>query len=226
MVLRRYTGPIIVVILGLILMVRVLAMPQQGTAADLAQSYPPDWTPEPTVEWSPYPFGTPTTGTAPTTLPAGRDNPSETVPTIQPETPSNEVPTETPELDNTSNQVATPTNTPTLLPESQVDPSVNFTATPTSDLMGSYAVCVPNEPLLIRGEGPAFAPFLLYFDNRAVSGGSVGADGLFEISLIVGRERPGSYEVSVRLRENGEVLQQFECSVPPTPTPTPIRGRP
>jgi hypothetical protein len=228
MFLRRFASPIIVIVLGLLVMVRVLALPTPGTAADLSQSYPPDWTPE-TILYDPYPYGTPTEATTQAVAPEDTvvptsASPTRTLPNSTRVATNTAIPSD--ESEQFATPSATPTYTPTRMPGVEDEDFVEIEPSPTPDPMQAYAVCVPNEPLLIRGEGPAFAPFLLYFEQRAVSGGTVGADGLFEISLIVGRERPGSYEVSVRLRENGEVLRQLECSVPATPTPTPIRGRP
>lgn len=96
------------------------------------------------------------------------------------------------------------------------------TATPVSEL-----TCAPGVPLEISGEGPPRAPFLLYFGQRAVSGGSVEPDGRFVIALIVGSERAGTYTVTVRVRGTSHVLRELTCSVPAvTPTPLPRRRLP
>lgn len=108
----------------------------------------------------------------------------------------------------------TPGMVPTLIP----------TATPHGDLL-----CRPGVPIEIVGEGTPRTPFLLYFGERAVSGGSVDARGHFAIALVVGNERAGNYVVTVRARGSGRLLHRLTCSVPvatPTPRPTsrvPIR---
>jgi hypothetical protein len=65
---------------------------------------------------------------------------------------------------------------------------------------------------------------LLFFGQRAVGGGSVSPAGHYAIPLIVGRERPGTYTVTVRVRGTTQVLREFTCAVPATPPPPP--GRP
>lgn len=124
------------------------------------------------------------------------------------QTPDTFAPSDTPETP--SDQPEAPTDTP----EDTSAP----TATPTpSDML----TCAPGEPILISGQGPPRAPFLLYFGQRAVSGGSVEPDGSFAITLLVGSERAGTYTVTVRVRGSTQVLRQLTCTVPPT-TPTPL----
>jgi hypothetical protein len=82
--------------------------------------------------------------------------------------------------------------------------------------------CFPGEPLVITGDGPPRAAFLLYFGERAVSGGSVTPAGRFSTRLVVGQERAGVYLVTVRVRGTSQVLREIACSVPDvTPTPLP-----
>jgi hypothetical protein len=54
----------------------------------------------------------------------------------------------------------------------------------------------------------------------------VSPDGRFAIPLVVGHERPGTYQVSVRVRGTEEVLRKLTCVVPIPPTPTPPNHRP
>jgi hypothetical protein len=82
--------------------------------------------------------------------------------------------------------------------------------------------CLPGAPITITGTGPPHTPYLLYFGQRVVSGGSVLSNGHFYVSLIVGNERAGIYVVQVRVRGSSHVLRQLTCSVPDvTPTPLP-----
>jgi hypothetical protein len=74
--------------------------------------------------------------------------------------------------------------------------------------------CPAGVPITLTGSGPARAGYLLYFGSRAVGGGSVKADGHFSINLVIGRERPGDYEVLVRLRGTPQILFELTCSVP------------
>lgn len=86
--------------------------------------------------------------------------------------------------------------------------------------------CTPGVPIEISGSGPARAPLLLYFGERAVGGGSAGPDGRFTLKLIIGQERAGDYKVSVRVRGTSQELRTVTCSVPnvtPTPRPDPFQ---
>lgn len=86
--------------------------------------------------------------------------------------------------------------------------------------------CVPGVPISITGQAPARAPLLLYFDQRAVGGGSASPNGDYSLTLLVGRERAGTYQVTVRVRGSAQVLRQLTCTVPaPTPLPTPLGRR-
>jgi len=136
---------------------------------------------------------------------------------------------------------ATATPTPTLSPTSfagpatltpspiQSTPSVEPqrlapTETPTA-IPDSALTCYPGQPLVIAGDGPARAAFLLYFGQRVVTGGSVSPTGRFATSLIVGHERAGVYPISVRVRGTAQVLLETSCVVPDiTPTLIP-RGQ-
>jgi hypothetical protein len=131
---------------------------------------------------------------------------------------------ETPEATPTST-LAPPPLPPQPLPSASVPepetPAPQVTPTPPD-----APTCAPGEPMLISGEGPPRAAFLLYFGQRAVSGGSVSPDGRFAIPLVVGHERPGVYQVSVRVRGTEEVLRQLTCAVPIPPAPTLPSHRP
>ncbi len=75
--------------------------------------------------------------------------------------------------------------------------------TPTPEVSLAELVrfeCRSGDRIVITGIGPPRESFLLYFGKRAVSGGSVAPNGIYRIDMLVGPERPGEYQVSVRLR--------------------------
>ncbi len=80
-----------------------------------------------------------------------------------------------------------PTETPTMVPDSAL-------------------TCFPGQPLVITGNGPARAAFLVYFGQRIVSGGSVSPSGRFTKTLLIGSERAGVYSITVRVRGTNKVL--------------------
>ncbi|HEU4328197.1 MAG TPA: hypothetical protein VFS21_33985, partial [Roseiflexaceae bacterium] len=86
-------------------------------------------------------------------------------------------------------------------------------------------VCAPGQPLTLSGSAPARAGLLLTFAGRVVGGGTADAAGQYALSLVVGAEPPGSYPVTIRLRDGGTVLRSLDCRVPDgslsTQTPTP-----
>jgi hypothetical protein len=121
----------------------------------------------------------------------------------------------------------TPTNTPTLEAtatdevEEPVPPTATRAVTPTATPSDGLA-CVPGEPIEIAGEGPPRAAYLLFFGERPVGGGTVEPDGTFLAKLVVGQERAGSYDVTVRVRGTQQVLREVTCAIPDvTPTPFP-----
>jgi hypothetical protein len=88
-------------------------------------------------------------------------------------------------------------------------------------------LCIPQTTVLVTGTAPPSAALLLRFAGRVVGGGVSGADGSYRLTLQVGRERPGTYTVSVALRVSGEELQRFPCEVPgatTAPTQAPPAG--
>jgi hypothetical protein len=154
------------------------------------------------------------TGTPPTSTPTGSRTPTVTG------TPPTSTPTPTRTITPGSGRPATPsvTRTPIAAPPT-AEPIATPTPLPTPD---NALTCVPGAPVVITGDGPPRAAFLLYFDQRPVSGGSVDPYGRFETTLIVGNERAGVYPVTVRQRGTPHVLRKLTCSVPAvTPTPLP-----
>lgn len=112
-----------------------------------------------------------------------------------------------------------PTNTPTITP----------TPTPTPD--PNRLSCAPGRDIVITGSGPANAGVLIRFAGRVVGGGSIESTGQFALTLVIGREEPGSHRVTVEVRGTRQVLRSVICDVPiysitatpasrQTPTPT------
>jgi hypothetical protein len=88
-------------------------------------------------------------------------------------------------------------------------------------------LCTPQTTVPITGTAPPSAALLLRFAGRIVGGGVSSADGSYRLTLQVGRERPGTYTVSVAIRASGEELQRFSCEVPgatTAPTQAPPAG--
>jgi len=92
------------------------------------------------------------------------------------------------------------------------------TATPTA-IPNDVLTCFPGQSLVITGDGPPHAAFLVYFGQRVVSGGSVTPNGRFATTLIIGAERAGVYSITVRVRGTSKVLLETSCAVPNV-TPT------
>lgn len=233
---HNLSGPIGVLAAGLVVIVMLLVMPdinpdattrrQIGANGVAAEQNCPGY---PNAQYNYIPTICPTSTSTPTTS----GTPATSTPTAS-KTPA----TGTPTVTGTAallTQTPSPSPTPTILFGGPVDeatetPEPTETATPTVTLTptpSDQLLCAPGVPVEISGEGPPRAPFLLYFGNRAVSGGSVDPAGHFSIALTVGNERAGSYPVQVRLRGSSQVLRRLTCAVPVvTPTPMPDRRRP
>jgi hypothetical protein len=223
--------PLAVIVVGMVIIVLVLTTPDRrsGTGAGdrsvTSQEDPP---------CSSYPSSNLpprcVTATPPTNDPAYPDQTTTTVTSTTPETATTTVTvtttttTITPETTSPAVITAQP-SAPTAPPEEVLTPDVTEAepeaaapeATPVSVL-----TCAPGERILITGQGPPRAPFLLHFGQRVVGGGSVSSSGSFSIPLVVGRERPGTYPVIVRVRGSEQVLRELTCEVPPAAPPTPI----
>jgi hypothetical protein len=92
------------------------------------------------------------------------------------------------------------------------------TETPTA-IPNDTLTCYPGQPLVLTGDGPPRTPFLVYFGQRIVSGGSVTSSGRFATTLMIGREHAGVYQIAIRVRGTSEVLLETSCAVPDV-TPT------
>lgn len=87
--------------------------------------------------------------------------------------------------------------------------------------------CEPGLTTWLSGTSPAHTPVLIYWDGRAVGGGSSDGSGHWALPLTVGHERPGSHMVEVRARSNRAIIGAFQCEVGGNlPTPAPFIAQP
>lgn len=125
----------------------------------------------------------------------------------------------------TATPVVRPTLTaappPTRIPPTAPQFSQSAEVTPT---MPGIVECAPGQTIIINGVAAPYAPLLLSFGPRIVSGGSARASGDFAIPLIMGMERAGEYQVTVRVRGTNQIVRSLTCRVPPT-TPTSVPRR-
>jgi hypothetical protein len=87
--------------------------------------------------------------------------------------------------------------------------------------------CEPGLTTWLAGTSAAHTPVLLYWDGRAVGGGSSDAAGRWSLPLRVGDERSGMHMVEVRSRSNRALVGAFQCAVGGSiPTPAPVIALP
>lgn len=241
---QNLSSPLSVLLAGVIMIVLLMAGTSASTGAiSRQQSSTPVWTPCPDDDSDPaldcWDFREQLTSEAEDTQFAIQDTQTaaaEGLPTNDPDgypydAPS--TPTNGTSAPTAAAGVATATPTATLAPagnnaaptatddlaatdagQAGQTPIVNTadgTPTPTP---GESLVCPPGVPVLIHGSAPARAPLLLFFDQRPVGGGSAAPDGTFALKLTVGKERPGEYQVTVRVRGTSQVVRQIACTVP------------
>lgn len=173
----------------LILPLNVTAEPSSGQFAfDNAAAIPADLRVEASTLFGVQRTAVPTVFVlSPTPLPS----PTPIPPTLTPEPTLAPLPTLAP------TEVPPPT-APPLPPPTEVPPPTP-TSPPIEQLL-TISDCRAGVRVIITGSGPAREPYLLFFGRRAVAGGSVAADGRFQTSLLIGKERPGTYPVTVRQR--------------------------
>ena len=117
-----------------------------------------------------------------------------------------------------STAVTAPMPSPAL--STPIAPQQQPVATETPiEVPDNALTCYPGQPLVITGDGPPRAAYLVYFGQRVVSGGSVSPSGRFATMLMIGSERAGVYPVAVRVRGTSQALLEFSCAVPEV-TPT------
>jgi hypothetical protein len=140
---------------------------------------------------------------------------AEDDPTAAPTQAEDDPATETPAAS------ATPQDTPqdpaaTETPTHAANPPAENAPTPT--LQAQSLLCVPGITTVIEGTGPPHTALVLWFAERPVGGDVTDADGLYQIPIVIGSERPGSYLLQVRTRERRQIVRELLCLVP-TPTP-------
>lgn len=113
---------------------------------------------------------------------------------------------------NASLQTATAIAKPTLAPTATITPTA--TLIPPKPTFTPDLVCPRFVVTAITGNADPNSELLLYFNNRAVSGGVSDSRGTFSLGLIVGDEASGVYPVVVRDRRTRHVLRQLYCQVP------------
>ena len=225
--------PLMVIVAGTAIIVLILTAPDQSSTTGVGgrsvafqddrpcSEYPiegedlPDRCKEKTPAYPDQATAATTSPTSGTATVTGTGTTTTTA--ITPEATSPTVATAPPTTQTAPSTEPSPEDTST--PETNDPEAITPEATPTSAL-----TCAPGERVLITGQGPPRAAFLLYFGQRVVGGGSVSLNGSFSIPLVVGRERPGSYPVIVRVRGSEQVLRELTCEVPPAAAPTPIEN--
>jgi len=212
---KSLASPLAIIIVGVAITLGALAAPDSNTGArPQRQDYP-----EPTATQDAYP--NPDTSTTP--IATAATTTTVTITATSEATASTALATPSPSATSPGQARISPTTDLEPIGEAATPEESVAEVTPTpSDTL----TCVPGEPVAISGEGPPRAAFLLYFNQRVVSGGSVAPSGHFAIPLVVGQERPGSYPVVVRIRGTTQVLRELTCEVPAMPAPTPVRGLP
>lgn len=200
----RITGPLSLLLTGIAVIILLLAASDRGTSA-VGRAAPEVARQQDTAYPYPaYPSPDDTTATVTPTGTLGTATPTTGTPL--PDEGATAIPTFA---------VATATRAPTI---ERASPTLAATPTPTGEFE-----CLPGIPLAIDGAGPPHAGYLVYFDGRAVGGGTVEGDGTFRAQLVVGQERAGVYDVTVQVRGSDQVLRELTCAVPAT-TPTPLPG--
>lgn len=132
-----------------------------------------------------------------------------------------------PTTDPAQQETATATDTPAAASATPQSPNATDTPTgatsptenaPTPTLQAQSLLCVPGITTVIEGTGPPNTALVLWFAERPVGGDVTNADGLYQIPVVIGSERPGNYLLQVKTRERRQIVRELLCLVP-TPTP-------
>jgi hypothetical protein len=86
--------------------------------------------------------------------------------------------------------------------------------------------CEPGQITWLSGAASPRTPLLIWWQGRAVGGGSIDSAGHWALPLNVGKERPGIYAVEVRSRGENALIGAFRCAVgvaAGATTPAPIQ---
>lgn len=190
--------PLGVLVLGFVIAISVFFRNELPIAR--SQDYP---APVTTTAITPATATAFATATVTLATPTNRSVPTSSVPTVA---PTNVAPNSAPTPFG-----ATPTRalTPTVITSSNATPTpIQPSAAP------AIPECRPGSTLLVRGTAPAKAALLLFFDERAVGGGTAKVDGSFVLPLKVGHEKPGIHTITVRVRGPMTAVLQSQCVVP------------
>jgi hypothetical protein len=215
MLRRSITLPLSVICAGLVVVLLLLAAPSAGTrvAAQDDQAYIYATQTAQAGQSNPYiPPAVTAVSTASATPgatpPSGQPTPR---PGASPAIPTRSVPQFSPTV--------APAPSPTVAP-----PTLESAPTPTPTPAPPTALtCESGEPLVVSGFGRPRAGFLVAFDGIAVAGGSVGPDGRFSLTLLVGDVASGAHTVIVTDRDSRGLLLKLTCAATRTPTPVPTR---
>jgi hypothetical protein len=220
---KSFAAPLAVIAAGMAIVIAALAVSDNASSAPLPQDadYPAQTQTMLAVEaaltatQAAYP-GTDQSSTTTATVTATNTDTLTTTPTATLSTPTAAANSNQPTLPGGSPRPTTPRPPEDVPSPETVGPEGPAPeATPVSTM-----TCAPGERVLITGQGPPRAAFLLYFGQRVVGGGSVSVTGSFSIPLVVGHERPGSYPVTVRVRGSEQVLRELTCEVPAAAPPS------
>lgn len=120
-------------------------------------------------------------------------------------------------------EVQSPPTLPTSPPAQATTPP-DPTVPPLTPTPFGLISCPQFTQILVEGgprAGPARAPYLIFFRDRQIGGGSLDATGSFRNEMIVQREREGDYPITVRLRDSGQIVPVRVFAVNRT-TPVPV----
>lgn len=162
--------------------------------------------------------------------PGPTNTPTQATSTPTSTVPPTSTPTATATVFTTPSPSPSPIPTPTRFPTAtRVPVTVGPSPTPTSPIPPGVEtlVCFPGATITLVGSAPPQTALVVYFNKRPVGGGFSRADGVFNIDLVIGPERPGLYLVEVQERGTRAQVALWGCEVPHgTLTPTSIAVTP
>lgn len=240
---QNMASPISILVGGVIVIILLLASSGVNTSAiALQQNGTPTWTPCDDTDSECIDFQDNALATSESLTETADAYPARTSSGYTAPSARTSVITGTQTITGVANGTSTTPTTPTTTlgtptPTATIQAGTTSSAQPSSEAQPNSAIptpsptpvdaiiCTPGVAVEITGAGPARAPLLLYFGERAVGGGSVAPNGRFALKLLVGQERAGEYQVTVRVRGTSQELRTITCSVPnaaPPPRPSPL----
>jgi hypothetical protein len=228
--------PISTLVLGIVFIVAMFSIPPDRPQAQTEDD--PTATLTATVYTIPeiitYPDGTPTPTETPTNTPEATDEPDPTA-TDEPASDDDDnepaqiaprpvqpsrTPTNTRPVQATrTTRAAEPTRTPEPEEEEEDTPTPTDTGVPTDTPEPNTRTCVRGAVTVIEGIGPPNTPLIAVFGERPVGGATTDSEGVYQLPITVGEERPGDYLLQIRVRSTRQVVRELRCIVP-TSTPT------